>query len=52
MAKQITQAFVSMDYDDPVGKTALEAEGCQAFLPGITEGWEALEEVAEAEGLL
>ena len=31
---------------------ALEAEGCQAFLPGITEGWEALEEVAEVEGLL
>ena len=41
-----------MDYNDPLGKTALDAEGCKAFLPGTTEGWETLEEVAEAEGLL
>ena len=52
LSGKITDAFVSMDYDDPVGKTALEAEGCKAFLPGIMEGWEALEEVAEEEGLL
>ncbi len=52
LSRKITDAFVSMDYADPVGKTALDAEGCQAFLPGITEGWEVLEEVAEEEGLL
>ena len=52
LARQITQAFVSMAYDDPLGKTALEAEGCQAFVPGVTEGWEVLEAAAEEEGLL
>jgi len=41
-----------MAYDDPLGKTALEAEGCQAFVPGVTEGWEVLEAAAEEEGLL
>jgi hypothetical protein len=41
-----------MTYDDPLGKTALDAEGCKSFLPGITEGWELLEEVAEEEGLI
>ena len=52
LARQITHAFVSMAYDDPLGKTALEAEGCKAFVPGVTEGWEVLEAVAEEEGLL
>jgi phosphonate transport system substrate-binding protein len=52
LARQITQAFVSMAYDDPLGKTALEAEGCKAFVPGGTAGWEVLEAVAEEEGLL
>ena len=52
ISKNITQAFVSMDYSDPVGKIAMDAEGCKAFLPGITEGWETLEMVAEEEGLI
>ncbi len=52
MSQKVTQAFVSMDYGDPVGKTAMDAEGCKAFLPGITEGWESLEKVAEEEGLI
>ena len=52
MVRKITQAFVSMAYDDPLGKTALEAEGCKAFVPGVTAGWEVLEAVAEEEGLL
>ena len=52
LSRKITQAFVSMDYDDPLGKTALEAEGCKAFVPGVTEGWEVLEAVAEEAGLL
>jgi hypothetical protein len=41
-----------MSYDDPLGRTALEAEGCHAFVPGRTTGWEVLEAVAEVEGLL
>ena len=52
LSQQITQAFVSMDYNDPLGKTAMDAEGCKAFLPGTTEGWETLEKVAEEEGLV
>lgn len=52
LSQMITQAFVSMDYSDPLGKTAMDAEGCKAFLPGITEGWETLEKVAVEEGLV
>ena len=52
LSQKITQAFASMDYSDPVGKTAMDAEGCRAFVPGITEGWETLEKVAEEEGLI
>jgi phosphonate transport system substrate-binding protein len=52
LSRKITQAFVSMDYNDPVGKTAMDAEGCKAFLPGTTEGWKVLEAVAEEEGLI
>ena len=52
LSQKITRAFVSMDYGDPLGKTAMDAEGCKAFLPGITEGWETLEQVAADEGLI
>ena len=52
LTQKVTQAFVSMDYGDPVRRTAMDAEGCKAFLPGITEGWETLEKVAEEEGLI
>ena len=52
LSEQITRAFVSMDYRDPLGKTAMDAERCKAFLPGTTEGWETLEKVALEEGLL
>jgi hypothetical protein len=31
------------EYQDRLGKEVLDAEGCQAFVPGITTGWEALE---------
>ena len=43
VAQQITDAFISMQYTDRLGKEVLDAEGCQAFVPGITTGWEALE---------
>ena len=52
LSEQITRAFVSMDYRDPIGKTAMDAEGCKAFLPGTTEGWETLEKVAVEQGLI
>ncbi len=43
MAEKITAAFLSLQYTDRLGKEVLDAEGCQAFVPGITTGWEALE---------
>jgi ABC-type phosphate/phosphonate transport system substrate-binding protein len=43
VAQQITEAFSSMHYQDPLGKEVLDAEHCQAFVAGITTGWEALE---------
>jgi phosphonate transport system substrate-binding protein len=43
VAQKITTAFLSMQYQDPLGKEVLDAEGCKAFVPGITTGWEALE---------
>ena len=52
LSERITRAFVSMDYREPLGKTAMDAEGCKAFLPGTTEGWETLEKVALEEGLI
>ena len=49
---RITQAFLSMGGRDPVAREVLEAEGCTAFVPGIQEGWEAVEIAAEEEGLI
>jgi phosphonate transport system substrate-binding protein len=43
LAQKITEAFISMHYQDPLGKEVLDAEHCQAFVSGITTGWEALE---------
>jgi phosphonate transport system substrate-binding protein len=43
LAQKVTEAFRSMQYQDPLGKEVLDAEGCKAFVPGITTGWEALE---------
>ena len=52
LSRKITEAFVSMDDSDPMGKAVLDEEECRAFVPGITEGWEVLEKVAEEEGLI
>ena len=52
LAQRITDAFLSVDSADPIGKLILEGEHCGKFVPGITEGWEILEKVAEEEGLL
>lgn len=52
LSQKIKEAFLSIDYGDPVGKAVLDAEGCKTFVPGITEGWETLETAAEDEGLI
>ena len=51
LARNITEALVSVDYSDAVGKAVLDGEGCGAFVPGTTRGWEALEKAAQEEGL-
>jgi phosphate/phosphite/phosphonate ABC transporter binding protein len=52
LAQKITQAFVSITAQDAAGKAVLEGEACQAFVPGMLEGWDTLEAAAEQEGLL
>jgi ABC-type phosphate/phosphonate transport system substrate-binding protein len=47
LVEKITQTFVAIDGQDPAGKAVLEGEGCNAFVPGITTGWETLEKAAE-----
>lgn len=52
LAEQITQAFVTVTADDPAGRAVLEGEACSAFVPGMTTGWETLEQAAAQAGLL
>ena len=52
LVEKITHAFVAVDPRDPDGKAVLEGEGCKAFLPGITTGWETLERAADQAGIL
>jgi len=52
LAQKITQAFVSIDAQDPAGKAVLDGEACQAFVPGITTGWETLDKAAEQAGIV
>jgi phosphonate transport system substrate-binding protein len=52
LVQKITQAFVAIDAGDAAGKAVLEGEGCKAFVPGITTGWETLEKAAEQAGIL
>jgi ABC-type phosphate/phosphonate transport system substrate-binding protein len=52
LAEQITQAFVSVTAQDAAGRAILEGESCHAFVPGMLEGWDMLEQAAEREGLI
>ena len=52
LVQKITQAFVAINAQDPAGKAVLDGEGCRAFVPGMTTGWETLEKAAEQSGLL
>ena len=52
LLEKITQTFVAIDAQDPAGKAVLEGEGCNAFVPGITTGWETLEKAAEQANIL
>jgi phosphonate transport system substrate-binding protein len=50
--RKIAEAFISVDGNDPAGKAVLDAEGCSALVPGISQGWEILEKAAVEEGLV
>ena len=52
LSRKVTDAFLTVDAGDPVGQAVLEAEACDYFVPGIAEGWDTLERVAEEEGLI
>ena len=52
LSRRVTEAFLTVDPKDPVGQAVLEAEACDYFVPGVAEGWDTLERVAEAEGLI
>jgi hypothetical protein len=52
LVEKITQTFVGIDAQDAAGKAVLEGEGCNAFVPGITTGWETLEKAAEQARIL
>lgn len=52
LAQKITQAFVSITHENPTGKAILEGESCNAFVPGMLQGWDLLERAAEQESLL
>lgn len=52
LSQKIGEAFLGVNYNDLLGKKILDAEGCKAFVPGISEGWETLEKVAQEEGLI
>ena len=52
LAAEIEAAFLSVTDEDPVGKSVLEGEDCDHFVPGTDVGWEMIEKAAEAEGLI
>ena len=52
VSRKVADAFLAVDPEEPVGRAVLEAEACDYFVPGIAEGWDTLEKVAEAEGLI
>ena len=52
LSDRLTEALLSIEYSDDLGKKVLDGEGCTSFVRGIDEGWETLEVVAEEEGLI
>lgn len=52
LTAEIEEAFLSVTGDDPIGKSVLEGEECDHFVPGTDVGWELIEKAAEVEGLI
>ena len=52
LAAEIESAFLSVTAGDPVGKSVLDGEACDHFVPGMEEGWDLIKKAARAEGLV
>ena len=52
LVARIEAAFLSVTDADPIGRSVLEGEDCDHFVPGLDIGWELIEKAAEAEGLI
>ena len=52
LAQEIEAAFLSVTGADEVERAVLKGEACNNFVPGIQDGWELIEAVAVAEGLV
>jgi len=52
LSRRITDAFVTISDQNADGKAVLDGEHCSYFVPGMTEGWEFLEDAAVKEGLI
>ena len=52
LAAKLEAAFLSVIYEDPIGKLVLEGEDCDHLLQGTDTGWALIEKAAEAEGLI
>ena len=52
LAAEIESAFLSVTAGDPVGKSVLDGEACDHFVPGMEEGWDLVKKAARAEGLV
>lgn len=48
-ADEWTRVLLSMDYDDPAHREMMDLEGLQAWLPGRTSGYAALEAATRAQ---
>ena len=44
--------YLSVDESEPAGRAVLEGEGCAFLVPGVLDGWDALEVAAERESLI
>ena len=51
LGREIESAFLSISGSDEVEQAVLRGEACDAFVPGISHGWELVEAAAVAEGL-
>ena len=50
LQKKFTEALSAMNYDNPVHRAVLDAEGLQRWLPPHVDGYDALREASVRQG--